>query len=533
MVVQPSDEFFNSYYAIEQIVVEKVYYLEDKFLPDTIARKSYVDEKVANIKTPTPDWNAKEGEAGYIENRPIIKNFIKEQSMEFNEVDEWTSVDEGYDAVPSNTTVARVFADIVTDRGEHITTTVIVKKGESVYILEDKTGWSDYLQISMFDTQDGCTMNIGASFGMSGTLKCYYYEDFKQLDEDYIPNTIARKSDIPTISTPNWNASEGESGYIENKPFGIDKIYYTITSNGNGDTIDGKTGVIAFYNYVFERFPGEKTPNTVSFNFIPDTTDEFPTQLDFYIPYDKFYFSEVGDKFDITDDIYILTEHDDYYSKRWTIYFWCGNDTHELKIDFCDITYIDDRYLPDTVIKTTPQTLSDAKKNQARANLGILDFPYGFSKENNPDLRWIRIEVDDTDSTEGIIERGKYGYAYIDVTFEDGKRRLYSNAFDPRGDVLLRDIELSINLHNVWVDTNNGQTCTGVVYIFYSSTPIDCSFIKKLDTICLPEFVTLSNGLSENDKNQVKENLGLNIASQSEIDALFENGSGNDSGSSF
>ena len=167
--------------------------------------------------------------------------------------------------------------------------------------------------------------------------------------------------------------------------------------------------------------------------------------------------------------------------------------------------------LTDNVIKTLPQTLSDSAKNQVKENLGIkediLDFPYGFSKENNPDLKWIRIEVDDTDSVEGIIERGEYGYAYVDVTLEDGKRCLYSSAFD--GDVYLGGIEISINEHSVWVDTTNGQTCTGVVYIFYSSTPIESSFIKKLDTICLPEFTTLSNGLSDSDKNQALANLGI------------------------
>lgn len=36
-----------------------------------------------------------------------------------------------------------------------------------------------------------------------------------------------------------------------------------------------------------------------------------------------------------------------------------------------DIYKLDDKYIPDTVIKTTPQTLSDTDKNQALANLGI------------------------------------------------------------------------------------------------------------------------------------------------------------------
>ena len=37
------------------------------------------------------------------------------------------------------------------------------------------------------------------------------------LDEKYIPNTIPRRTDIPKMAMPDWNASEGEAGYVKNR----------------------------------------------------------------------------------------------------------------------------------------------------------------------------------------------------------------------------------------------------------------------------------------------------------------------------
>jgi hypothetical protein len=166
------------------------------------------------------DWSAAKGEAGYIENKPITKKFIKEQSMEFSDVDEWESIYEGYEVVPSNTTVARVFVDITTDGGEHITTTVIVKNGSYVNILENDE--ENYLEISMHDTSDGCTISLGASLLFSGTLKCYYYEEFKQLDEDYIPDTVLK-------TTPQTLSDVDKNQALTN--LGIDPVVWKYICN--------------------------------------------------------------------------------------------------------------------------------------------------------------------------------------------------------------------------------------------------------------------------------------------------------------
>lgn len=45
-------------------------------------------------------------------------------------------------------------------------------------------------------------------------------EELKQIDSKYIPDTIARKSDIPETAQPDWNQNdEAANDYIKNRPF--------------------------------------------------------------------------------------------------------------------------------------------------------------------------------------------------------------------------------------------------------------------------------------------------------------------------
>ena len=54
-------------------------------------------------------------------------------------------------------------------------------------------------------------------------------ESVNVLDEKYIPASIARASQIPEVSTPDWNASEGEAGYVANRTHYVtyEKYYAT------------------------------------------------------------------------------------------------------------------------------------------------------------------------------------------------------------------------------------------------------------------------------------------------------------------
>lgn len=151
---------------IKVISVQKP--LNEIYISNDIARKS--DVVTAN----TPDWNAKVGEAGYIENKPF--------SDESNKL-EWY-YDDSHDGVMCDTIVDKVFID-----GKEYDLTL----GEILNI--DNTnfgiGYDDYTgKIKVYgareDNVDWVTDNV-----LVGGIK--------QLDERFIPDTIARKSEIEEL----------------------------------------------------------------------------------------------------------------------------------------------------------------------------------------------------------------------------------------------------------------------------------------------------------------------------------------------
>lgn len=214
LVVQPGSEFFNSYDAIEQIVVEKVYYLEDKFLPDTIANKSYVDEKVANIKTPNPDWNANENEPGYIANKPVGEIFKQV---------EW----------------------YVEENGSYLYCTEIsnqIKINGIVYDISEDLLSLEEPGIGVLVDGDGIHVYGGWDLELSELV---LVKVKSKLDEKYIPDTIVRKSDIPveTGNVPNSVILKNSRSIASNKyavALGADNIFGKSIPN-SGDKLEYAT----------------------------------------------------------------------------------------------------------------------------------------------------------------------------------------------------------------------------------------------------------------------------------------------------
>lgn len=140
-------------------------------------------------KADPADWNASEGDGGYIANKPFGELYNKL---------EWYYYDNA-DGVLCDTAVDKVFID-----GKEYDLTL----GEILNI--DNTNFGIgideyYNKVKIYgareDDVDWVTDNVLAG-------------DVKQLDEQFIPENIARKSDIVA---PDWNINEGELGYIKNR----------------------------------------------------------------------------------------------------------------------------------------------------------------------------------------------------------------------------------------------------------------------------------------------------------------------------
>ena len=165
------------------------------------------------------------------------------------------------------------------------------------------------------------------------------------------------KGKIENASGANWNAQEGDAGYIENKPFYDKGDIRQIDVNGEyeicvdglniGDRIDISWDLEYYNGEVFEVFRG-------SASFVIQAEHNHNT---YYYKDDFGIFGREGE-----DGLSLI------------LYAHNGADSHYGKVTVVvngEIKTLDDKYLPNTVLKTTPQTLSDTDKNQALANLGI------------------------------------------------------------------------------------------------------------------------------------------------------------------
>ena len=177
-----------------------------------------------------------------------------------------------------------------------------------------------------------------------------------------------------------WNAQEGESGYIKNKPF---KLFYedmesTIPNNflkaEDFTHYEDEDGTIIYTSKNAYLLNGITTIVYLGRNDINTSIDR-PVKGSFFIIAKYVDGNHVIPG--IYGDIIFSEEYDeDAEASRLIINADTSENVFAYKIYVCDgdelnVETLPETYLPKTVLKTTPQTLSDTDKNQALANLGI------------------------------------------------------------------------------------------------------------------------------------------------------------------
>lgn len=183
-------------------------------------------------------------------------------------------------------------------------------------------------------------------------------------------------------SNPDWNAQEGEAGYIENKTHKI--IWYN-----KPEDVNFNSALLALQN---------KTPEIIiEDSFIRATYRQVDELEDMVIHGFKFFkknwnnnndyeghISRFNDTFNVGEaEGQFKIDYDDYehlyitiqWNNEWItineILTLIDENYYVVSEEKFDINVLDPVYLPDSVIKTTPQMLSGTYKNQALANLGI------------------------------------------------------------------------------------------------------------------------------------------------------------------
>lgn len=163
---------------------------------------------------------------------------------------------------------------------------------------------------------------------------------------------------VPVAEIPDWNAQEGEAGYIKNKTHHVTSVSIETT------------------NYTFiENIPKRYEPDSDIYYLSEELHIQY--NEDDYIGIIKIPmntplgYEESSNRMTITaedtGEEFIFSS----YSDTGNIYFKVENPKAGTDFKILLYTRLKDYYLPNTILKTTPQTLFDEEKNQALANLGI------------------------------------------------------------------------------------------------------------------------------------------------------------------
>ena len=405
-------------------------------------------DKVINDKIGGADWNAQQGEAGYIENKPFF-DYINLKLLSVFEVISEEYSEGGHGESGSTTYQLESYGNVFPLYIKHPRVVLGVfdgymitkmNPGDEIYECD---GFDTYYKITAgLDTTDENSVKskitIKASDGFNvNDIYCHDWEenDFPivEIDKNYIPDTIARKSDIPVPIIIEWDSikdyanGEGlnnmsELPWLDKTMSGEYKKYnWAIQKDGIihpctviPDYDNKHIQILYFTRNEIEGTSGPLGNAIMKYSGLRMTTGWDDIYGDEY--YKAIYKISNGGSLETREFVFGENYNNNAYliaaaqmsgidtiDCKWVYttkadetitvngqYFHIENSITNVDAIFSvkdkSLTYVDGNGLinkvtfadngsyaiiPDTVIKTTPQTLSDTDKNQALSNLGI------------------------------------------------------------------------------------------------------------------------------------------------------------------
>lgn len=169
--------------GIEKYLKKVKTYVDEENVKD----RAYTDKKVSENKAATPDWDAESWEAGHIKNRTHGLTDLTVLTK---------SGETAYGML--ETQYLKIQDELFPiSRGE----TVILRQGPHISVTYENG------QLTLNDPEDFAE-SLGGVIVAIG---------INRISEHYIPDTIARKSDLTNVAASDWNAAEGQSGHIKNR----------------------------------------------------------------------------------------------------------------------------------------------------------------------------------------------------------------------------------------------------------------------------------------------------------------------------
>lgn len=201
-----------------------------------------------------------------------------------------------------------------------------------------------------------------------------YKSKFKGAEVDALLGKVENNE----VGGADWNAQKGEAGYIKNKPFKFYNEDVEFSIPNNFLKAEDFTSYTDWDNNITTYTSKNNFSSGIADIFYMGRTD---INLD-YVLNGSFFIrpKHVSNGYvipGIFGDIFLTDRYDeDAGITRLIITASSDEDVFAYKI-YVDESFslfvetLPEVYLPKTVLKTTPQTLSDDAKNQALANLGI------------------------------------------------------------------------------------------------------------------------------------------------------------------
>lgn len=251
-----------------------IQYVNEKFIPKTIAR-------VVDIpRQQNANWDMSlDSHVSFIHNRPFYDNNTITEQVLFTELDiapnMVPSIDVNYRIAHGLGWVYMVTFDSV---DYYIQPLYCDNNEESmpfVYL-----GNASLISPNLMNTGEPFCLKYKGTGSHSGTIYVYADSgmhtifvqkvDFKQLDEKFIPSTIARTKDIPKQVQADFEAKQDEKGHILNRPMNRTVNYTNVIEN---------VDVGSYCIYDFRNYPGSNYKNYLTVEGLANTTSEISYAL--------------------------------------------------------------------------------------------------------------------------------------------------------------------------------------------------------------------------------------------------------------
>lgn len=187
--------------GIEKYLKKVKTYVDEENVKD----RAYTDKKVSENKTATPDWDAESWEAGHIKNRTHYSRNIILQSNESN--GKYTYYLDFYES-DDTTTAWLSFYDITESRTREISLSEL-----NGFVVD--LGYARITFSLVLDQNEGAYYVAVES--NTGTVDSRIVDSIaiqtvdKPLNQGFIPDTIARTSQIPEGDTTKWNSVDRDT----------------------------------------------------------------------------------------------------------------------------------------------------------------------------------------------------------------------------------------------------------------------------------------------------------------------------------